>query len=441
MHFLLESGRSFCLNMMNVPRFMTNNSLFILIFVCILSPNLLFANGDGELHSLYIAIPFAFVGGIILNAMPCIFPILSLKALSIVTLAKTNISLIRKQSWAFTAGVSVSFLILSLILIILQKSSTLIGWGFQFQSTTFVCIMIYLTFLIGLNFSGLYEFPSISFVLSESKSKIAESFITGIFATLIATPCTAPFMAPAVGFALTQSPMVILLVFQSLALGFSFPYLLICHTTFLLQIFPKPGQWMIILKEFLAFPMYFTALWLLWVLSSQSGQLQATIVLAGLILMVFSIWSYNCIRNFSYIKLLLVPLLYVISLYPIYSIYNIDNTEKYELYQTFSNESLQKHLKSNHRILVVATAEWCLMCKFNQFGILNTENVIGKMKELGVIYMNADWTNRNEEITKYLATFKSKSVPLYVLYCKNGVTKRLPQILSEDLVISELNKC
>jgi thiol:disulfide interchange protein len=383
---------------------------------------------------------FAFLGGLILNLMPCVFPILSLKALSI-TKKRDGISRqVRWQGYAYTLGVILSFLGLAVILIGLQQAGHAVGWGFQMQSPLFVGAMAYLMFMIGLSLSGFVYFPVISgFSIKSSKeSHPFDSFWVGILAVLVATPCTAPFMGIAIGYTIAQPALIIMTVFLALALGFAAPYLLISLSATVRKILPKPGLWMETLKEFLAFPMYATVIWLLWVLIQQQGSRGFLIVSSGLLLIPFSIWLYRQLTLSSFILRLLALLsLTIISLSPLTHL-----TKEHPLsllkIETFSPSVLAQLQHDSKPVFVNATAAWCITCKFNEF-VLKSDPVIQAMVKKGIHYLEADWTNQDPEITAFLKSFERSGVPLYVFYPSKGKPVILPQILTESSVLEVLS--
>ncbi|MFT7384099.1 MAG: DsbC/DsbD-like thiol-disulfide interchange protein/cytochrome c biogenesis protein CcdA, partial [Urechidicola sp.] len=236
---------------------------------------------------------FAFLGGVILNLMPCVFPVLSIKILSLVQQLGADTGKVRAHGWVYLIGVVLSFMLIAGLLIGLRAGGAQIGWGFQLQSPWVIGLLVYLFFLIGLNLSGYFEIGASMMGIGESLVKrqgYTGSFLTGVLATVVAAPCTAPLMASAVGFALTQSNVVALTIFACLGLGMAAPYVILCYSPALLKALPRPGNWMVSFKEFLAFPMYATAVWLVWVLTQQAGSAGVLGVLGGVLILVFAIW-------------------------------------------------------------------------------------------------------------------------------------------------------
>lgn len=384
------------------------------------------------LDSMGIILLFALLGGIILNAMPCVFPILSLKALSIVK--QKDSSYIRREGFAYTGGVVVSFLLLAGLLIMIQQAGHAIGWGFQMQSPLFVGAMIYLMFVMGLSLSGYFYVPFIGTISSSDphQKSLINSFWVGVLAVLVATPCTAPFMGVALGYALSQPMEIVLLVFLALALGFALPYLFLSLFPILFRLLPKPGAWMETLKEFLAFPMYATVVWLLWVLIQQSGSRGFILVGGGLVLTSFSLWLYKHLQErLRPIKYLLGTFLIFLSLSPL--LYLHEGPAQDFPVMPFSKSTLDELRGQGKPVFVNATAAWCITCKFNEL-VLKSETITKIMKQKGIVFLEADWTNQDASISNYLKTFGRNGVPLYIFYPSKGEPVILPQLLTESIL-------
>jgi thiol:disulfide interchange protein len=382
---------------------------------------------------------FAFIGGVILNCMPCVFPVLSLKAVAIINDTSDSLKL-RLNGITYTFGVLTSMLILALVLLMLRTTGYSVGWGFHMQSPVFVLVLLYIMFIISLCFCGLYDIP----LLFSHSGKTNSSFFVGMLATLIATPCTVPFMAPAIGFALTQSSIFSISIFLFLGFGISFPYLIISFFPNTLKFLPKPGKWMETLKHSLSFPMLLSSIWLFWVLIKESSVEMILPVFTGLLILTFSIWIWNFAGNArKSTKYVLFILLLFLNLMPFVL---SDTAQKVILQQdlqankkiAFSEEKLSKLVNGGQSVLVTITADWCLTCKFNEV-TLNSNAVQQLLKSHNVVYMVGDWTNQDKEITDYIMKFKRGGIPLYVLYAHNNKEgKVLPQILSKELLESEL---
>lgn len=392
---------------------------------------------------------FALLGGLILNLMPCVFPVLSLKAIAIANHAAGELKEVREESLAYTAGVLTCFVALAGLLISLQSAGAAIGWGFQFQSPGFVALMALLLFFIGLNLSGLFELPVL---LGGVAGKIGltkgpkGSFLTGLLAALVATPCTAPFMAPAIGFALSQDAITALLVFVFLGLGLALPFILLSFFPALLKWLPKPGAWMKTLKHFLAFPMYLSAIWLLWVLGSQTGIEGIIATLLFIVLAVFFIWAKGKCRPSAFCSIanlfIIVSLLMVLLNAVVQFVENkpaISSPEQTELHLPYSAEALAELRADGKAVFVDATASWCITCKVNYRVAISRDEVQQAFKDQNITYMVADWTSRDENITNFLSSFGYKGVPLYVYYApgKEGVV--LPQLLTTDIILNTIS--
>jgi thiol:disulfide interchange protein len=390
--------------------------------------------------TLLVALLSAFLGGIVLNIMPCVLPVLSLKALSIAKKSNADRSALRMEGIAYTAGIILTFVAVAGALIVLQQAGAHSGWGFQLQSVGFVAALIYLLFLIGLNLSGMFELPS-SFAGVGSgltqKSGPSGSFFTGVLATIVATPCTAPFMAGAIGFALSQSAMVALLIFVALGLGLAFPFLLITFIPGATRFLPKPGAWMERFKQFLAFPIYATVIWLLWVLVQQAGPMGLLHVMGAMLLIGFTLWLLQQSQT------RLTQLIFIaIGAFGVFWLTQDVRTAPPSMQEAmpeqvepFSNAGLQQHLDAGRTVFVNATAAWCITCKVNERVALVDKTVQQTIKDQNIVYMVADWTNRNAEISDYLASFGRSGVPMYVFYAPNQAPLLLPQILTPSILL------
>ena len=382
---------------------------------------------------------FAFLGGLILNIMPCVFPILSLKVLNILDKSKTELSLIRKQAWAYSIGVIVSFLIIVACLIWLKSIGLYIGWGFQLQNPLFVFSLFLIFILVGFNLNSFLDTPPILLKTSGSVSNlynkltttgIFKDFFTGVLAVIVATPCTAPLMAPAIGFALTQSIFVTFIIFLMLGLGFCFPFLIIAYVPFLQKLLPKPGNWMIKLKHILALFLYASALWLLSILAVQLGQnIWIFGISLSVILLIFLIISKKTNLK-SILKNSLFVFILILSIY-IFQIMFITKTQNLST----SSQTLSKInnlVDNNNSVLVDVTAAWCITCKVNETLVLNTKEIKTFLEKNNITLIKLDWTNYDDSITNYLESFNRQGVPLYVYYHKNGKITLLPQLLNKQ---------
>ena len=409
----------------------------------IINSEVSYNNGTVNSLSVFQALLFAFIGGLIVNLMPCVFPIISLKVLSFVSMGGESKEIIRKHSLSFCLGVVLSFIAIALVLLFLKQSGVLVGWGFQLQSPVIVGILSILMFLIGLILlTDINIGASLTRLgkVGSNDTSYSGSFLTGILAVIVASPCTAPFMGAAIGYALIQPSAITLPIFLSLGLGFAAPYLVLSIKPELISSMPRPGKWMETLKEFFAFPMFATSLWLLWVFSMQTNTEALISLLISLLLVSLLVWSYSKL-NKPYIKIFIVLIgIFMLS----YQLIQISNTKIAELQSENTLKSWNENTESlyqskNQAYLINFTAAWCITCQANDKIALSRPAVKNYLKENNIEYIVADWTNRNEEILNVLNKYGRSGVPLYV-YWKPGMTesKLLPAILTEQIVLDSL---
>ena len=403
--------------------------------------------------SLSLALLFAFIGGLILNLMPCVFPVLGIKVLSFVRVAGENPRLLRTQGLLFLAGVVVSFWALAGLLLMLRAGGQTLGWGFQLQSPGFVTALAVLFMLMALNLAGVFE---IGLRLQNAAGSVsakginAEAFLSGVLATLVATPCTAPFMGSALGFTLSQPPAISLLVFTALALGMAAPVTLLAFVPAWRKWLPKPGAWMETFKQFMAFPLFATVVWLAWVLGAQRGNDAVMQLLAGLLLVALAAWVYGrwsrVGSKFAYITTLALLAGGILLAWPDTSkapatARNESAAEPGELvWQPYSKALLAQLLAEGKPVFIDFTASWCITCQLNKRVALRNADVVRQFNALGIVPLKADWTNQDPAITAALAEFGRNAVPLYVLYSGSGPPVVLPEILTPAVVLGELKK-
>jgi len=396
------------------------------------------ANGDANTAptlSLAVAVLFAFLGGIVLNAMPCVLPILSLKALALAKKSGAEQRVARAQGLAYTAGVIASFLLIAAIMLALKAGGAAIGWGFQLQEPGFVAALYFLMLLVALNLLGLFELPVLLGNAQTHDHSLRGAFFTGALAVALATPCTAPFMAPALGATLALSTPATLLVFTALGLGLAAPFLLISLWPAARRALPKPGVWMLRFKQFLAFPMFATAAWLLWVLTNAQGSMALLQGLGLSVLLAWLLWwahvtpSATRRRMTRFAAFLIVAGgIYLLAAPAARMEASGIPTVAYDA------QTLAALRKEGTPVLVDATADWCITCKINERIALRDSSVQQLMAERGVTLMVADWTARDASITEYLASFGRNGVPLYVYYAPGAEPVVLPQLLTPALV-------
>lgn len=401
----------------------------------------------GEDHALaetglLAALFFAFLGGLILNLMPCVFPVLSIKILSLVESHQDGGS-IRLHGLAYAGGVVASFVAIAVLLISLRAGGEAIGWGFQLQSPIVVSMVAYLFLAIGLNLMGVFEIGGTLMSLGSSGSSSGGymgSVSTGVLATIVAAPCTAPFMGAAVGYALIQDPATGVLVFASLGLGMALPYVMLCYAPGLLAKLPRPGQWMVIMKQLLAFPMFASAVWLLWVLGMQAGPDAMMQVLSGALLIAFALWLLNQ-SNGAIVKLsalLLVSAALYIGASQETKVVRSSLDSSEGAIGVYSREALATARKEGP-VFVNFTAAWCITCKVNELNALDVDSVKLAFKDNAITYLKGDWTNEDPLITAALQEYGRTGVPLYLLYAKDAPRATvLPQILTPGIVLDAL---
>ena len=397
---------------------------------------------SGDLN-LWLAILFAFAGGLILNVMPCVLPILAMKALSLASHGSEG----RKESFAYTAGAVLSFAVLGLAILALRAGGQSVGWGFQLQSPLAVAGFALLVFAVALNLSGLFEVASITAGEGlAGRSGMAGAFFTGVLAAAVGAPCTAPFMAAALGFALTQSAASAMAVFVALGLGFALPFLLLGVWPRLLAFIPKPGAWMLTFKQFLAFPMYAWAAWLVWVLAQQAGPNGVALVLAAMIAFALAAWLWSVTRNLSArgrgIGALVALIVLACGLYGVSLLRDAaaaPAAQTGRLGEPYTAAKLASLRAANRPVFVDATAAWCITCLVNEDAVLSRVRVKSAFAAKNVAYLVADWTNQNPEVTALLKANGRSGVPLYLYYAPGAnMPVVLPQILTEGGVMDAL---
>ena len=398
------------------------------------------STSNPEFISISAAILFSLIGGLLLNLMPCVFPVISLKILNFINHSenKTQTSL---HGFAFSSGSVLMFVLIGLSVVLLKGLGMDIGWGYQLQSPLVVSLLIFLfIFLAGfflLNVNFLNSLLSIGSAGVNTPSYM-NSFGTGFLAVIVATPCTAPFMGSALGFAILQPGFSSFLIFLSLGIGFALPYILLSIFPSMLSLLPKPGGWMETFKQFMAFPMILTALWLVWVLSSQIDSFQLVLVLLGISLIVFFYWL-NQLKISSKKGLRFRNIIYLLVLVSLFFTLPMERSSFQQENNAFSDEELSKRLAEGP-VFLNFTADWCITCKVNERVALKTSETLKFFEEKNIYYLEADWTNKNELIAKKLASYGRSSIPLYVYYPdEKSVPIILPEILTESLIKDYLN--
>ena len=393
---------------------------------------------------------FAFLGGLILNLMPCVFPVLSLKALKFSAASAKSARKIQEEAIFYTLGVVILFSGFAAVMIALRHAGESIGWGFQLQTPWFVGLLAYLLLVLGLAFLGVIQIGVGLMGIGDNvveKGRKRGAFFTGVLAVLVASPCTAPFMGPALGYALTQSAPKAISVFSTLGLGMASPFLALAFIPATRKWMPKPGSWMENLKQFLAFPMFLSVIWLVWVFGRQTSQTAMAGLLVGMLALVFAIWVHQRSRELSSprVKFLRVAntILCAIVALAVLNVFKVDNTKQYAPQKnvtSFSEANLREARSRYATILVNITADWCITCLVNEQTVLSKEPILSLLESEKVHYMKGDLTQPNTEITRYLESFGRHGVPLYVVYHKGFEPELLPQILTTNLVMGVLNR-
>jgi len=404
--------------------------------------------------AIWQALLLAFLGGIVLNAMPCVFPILSLKLLSLAGQAHGRRAEQLGHGLAYTAGVLASFAALGGALLSLRAGGRAIGWGFQLQTPVFVAVIAYLLLAMGLSLSGVAAFGA-GFAGTggrlAGRSGLTGTFVTGVLATIVATPCTAPFMGAALGFALIAPATVAIGIFLALGLGLAAPYLVAAVTPGWQRLLPRPGPWMELVKQLLAFPLYATVAWLVWVLIQEAGPGQSLGALFGLVLVGFAVWIYGRAQLAAPLGRRLgtglagagaaAAILLAVSLPSTGGAAANDMLRGGGLaYEPFTAQRLAALEAAGKPVFVNLTASWCVTCLINERVALDSAAVRQAFAAHGIVALKGDWTTQNPEITALLQQFGRSGVPLYLLYDGKGEPVVLPQILTAASVLEVLGK-
>ena len=391
--------------------------------------------------SLIIAMGLAFLGGLILNAMPCVFPILSLKVLSFATGDPAEH---RRHGVAYLVGVVSSFVLIASILISLQTAGRWVGWGFQLQSTGFVIGLAYLFTLMGLSLSGLVLLGSRWMNLGAGLAAAPGtrgSFFTGVLAVVVASPCTAPFMGSALGYALTQPPLAALTVFAALGTGMAAPMVAVSMSKTARGWLPKPGAWMETLKQVMAFPLYLTAVWLLWVAGKQSGVDTMAAAATGLVLLALGLTLLRGQTLAKFVGVVAIACALLLAGVRGEVPTGADSTTRPGTV-SWSHETLNSLRASGTPVFVDVTADWCITCLANEQAVLFTDDMTQAFADAGVTYMVADWTNYDPAIGEFVQEHGRNGIPLYVMYPGDLQSEpvMLPQLLTRTIVIEALDR-
>jgi thiol:disulfide interchange protein DsbD len=399
----------------------------------------------------------AFLGGLLLNLMPCVFPVLFLKGLALVHTGHKELHKLRAHGLVYAAGILVSFWALVAVLLGLRTAGATLGWGFQFQSPVFLSLMAGLLFFLGLSLAGQFD---IGLTLTSAGGSLAQkqgytgSFFTGVLAVVVATPCTAPFMGAAIGYALSQSAIVTFAVFTALALGLAAPYVALTLQPAWTRLLPRPGAWMEVLRQAVAVPIFATVIWLAWVLAAAYGAGILAALLASFLLLAIAGWFLGRwpTKRWSTAVAALI-LLGVVAL----AVFgqrlvgestgktaqsgSINQNSAANGWQPWSPEAFSRYQSQGRPVFVDFTASWCLSCQVNERVALNRPEVQQAFQSANVVLLRADWTRHDEAITQTLTALGRSGVPAYALYAPGETTPRLlPEVLTPGIVINALAK-
>jgi thiol:disulfide interchange protein DsbD len=397
----------------------------------------------------------ALIGGVVLNLMPCVFPILSLKALSFAGRGGDRAGM-RRDGLIYASGVVITFLAVAGLLMGVRASGAQVGWGYQLQSPAVVAALAALMFVIGLVLAGVFELgTSLTRLGGLGGSGEGSAFLTGVLATVVATPCTAPFMGAAVGAALVRPAVEGLIIFGALGIGMAAPYVALCFWPALTQRLPRPGRWMETFKQVLAFPMFGVAIWLVWVFGLQTGMGGATRLLFGLLLLAFAGWLIGrwpatvITTRKRWATRALATCAVATALVTGIAATTAETTPAADAddsaavkWEPWSAAAIDEHRNAGRAVFVDFTAAWCISCQVNERVALDAPSVRQAFAERDVALMKADWTRRDANITSALATFGRSGVPLYVYYPANRTAEPvvLPALLTPAIVLNLLEK-
>ncbi len=400
------------------------------------------------------ALGLAFLGGIILNLMPCVFPVLFIKGLSLVQSSREERGRMRAHGWVYTLGIVVSFWLVVGLLLVLRTAGHQLGWGFQFQSPVFLAVMALFLFFLALSLAGQFEIGlSLTSAGGElaNKGGYAGSFFTGVLAMVVATPCTAPFMGVAIGYALAASALVSMTVFTALALGLALPYLLLAYNPAWTRLLPRPGAWMEVLKQAIAVPIFATVIWLVWVFTSVSGANALIGLLSGFLLLAVAGWVLGRWPAKTPATVTAALVLVAAVALPILAVNTFGapaavgaqslHGPKGNDWVPFTSNVVEKYRAQGRPVLVDFTASWCLSCQVNERVVLDRADVQQRLRESGVALVKADWTRHDESIGTALAALGRSGIPAYALYpaTPGSPAQLLPEVLTPGSIYSALD--
>jgi thiol:disulfide interchange protein len=392
-----------------------------------------------------LALLFAFIGGLLLNVMPCVLPVLSIKVFRLLKHKDQPRNELVTESLTYAAGVLLSFALLAGVVIFLKSIGQEIGWGFQFQEPRFVIALAGILFVSGLVLAGGYEFSV--WLPASVSNKVSRggplgALWDGFLATLLATPCTAPFLGVALGFSFSQPPLIIFLFFVVIGVGLALPYVLFALLPGTTRILPKPGTWMEVFKELMGFPLLGTAIWLLWILGQQQGPSVVASTLVFFLILSLALWGTKrwTARSGRWFFILLVVVTYMAAVEPLLQTSTTASRKTEGRWKPYSAAAVKEELANGKTVFVDFTADWCLTCQLNK-RVLHSDAAVKAFDETGVVTMLADWTSRSEEITHTLRSFGRSGVPVYALYTPGQSSPTLlPELLTESVLVDALKK-
>jgi thiol:disulfide interchange protein DsbD len=416
------------------------------------APTLNLAPPAASSMNLLVAFAFALIGGVILNLMPCVFPVLSLKVMGFAT-HHDNRTTLHAEAVAFATGVIVTFVVLGLALAALRAAGEQLGWGFQLQSPAVVTALAILFFVLALNLSGVFEFGQLapsSAAGWTSANRTFDAFGSGVLAVVIASPCTAPFMGAALGYALTGGTATTLAVFGALGVGMALPYVLLALFPGWRRRLPKSGPWLARLKQLLAFPLYATVVWLAWVLGAQRDVDAVARLLLSLLGIGFALWAWHIVRTggarpWGFAGAAAIVAAIVVA-WPLVAangtanavVRSSDANRAADGWLPFSPQTVTELTAQNRAVFIDFTAAWCVTCQVNKRLVLADDEVIAAFARKNVALIRADWTRRDDDITKALAALGRNGVPVYVLYRPGKTELLLPEVLQKQVVLDAL---
>ncbi|MBP1475314.1 protein-disulfide reductase DsbD [Frateuria sp. MAH-13] len=397
--------------------------------------------------SLWLALLLALGGGLVLNLMPCVLPVLSIKAVGLLESGESP-ARARAHAIAYTAGVLVSFVALGLGILALRSAGHALGWGTQLQQPLLVGVLALVMLAVGLSMSGLVQFGASlgnTGTRLASRGGMAGDFFTGVLAVVVASPCTAPFMGTALAYAFAAPAVSALLVFVVLGLGLALPFLAVGFVPALARRLPRPGRWMETLKQLLAFPMYLTAAWLAWVLANQRGADAVGLLLVAAVFLALTLWWFERSRGRAGLVRAPVLLALLATAVPLYALAQLPAPVRAAQAQAgtvaYSPEKLAQLRAAGTPVFVDMTADWCVTCKANEHTVLDTAAFRALLQRTGAVYMKGDWTDVNPTIAAFLEQYHSPGVPLYVVFPRGGGEgRKLPTVLTSGLVEQALTE-